>query len=113
MTLVNFQPSEKIRPLKKATEWARDGVKVQYDERDVPRIERETTIAYLEGPGEKAEICTMQTKWQRRLEHDGARPESITVYGDGHGAEFRWYVVPKSWVRMPIKPRSEKNALLR
>ena len=40
------------------------------------------------------EINTCDRAWQRRLENDGAKPESIQVY-DGAVAEFRWYVVPR------------------
>ena len=46
------------------------------------------------------EINTCEQDWQRRLENEDARPESIQVY-DGAAAEFRWYVVPRSWVKLP------------
>jgi len=100
----NSTPTRKLRTPK---EWAALGVKVQHDPGEVPRNERETTVAFLEADA-KAEICTMLARWQRKLESDGARPESIQTY-EKSDADFRWYVVPKSWIRQPVKPRRAKD----
>ena len=89
---------------KSADEWHHEGVHVQHALGDFPKSERETTFAFLEA-GELSdgmEINTCDRAWQRRLENDGARPESIQVY-EGAAAEFRWYLVPRTWVKLPAK----------
>ena len=48
------------------------------------------------------EINTCDRAWQRRLENDGAGPGYIQVY-DGAAAEFRWYLVPRSWAKLPAR----------
>jgi len=84
-----------------AVEWAELGVSVQHDEGEIPRNERETVIASIESE-DVAEVNTCLRVWQRRLERDGARPESIQTHS-GSEAEFRWYLIPKSWVKKPYK----------
>ena len=84
-----------------AAEWAELGVSVQHDEGELPRNERETSIAFIESE-DVAEVNTCLRVWQRRLERDGTRPESIQTYAKSD-AEFRWYLIPKSWVKKPYK----------
>jgi len=84
-----------------AAEWAELGVPVQHDEGELPRNERETSIAFIESD-DVAEVNTCLRVWQRRLERDGARPESIQTYAKSD-AEFRWYLIPKAWVKKPYK----------
>ena len=84
-----------------AVEWAELGVPVQHDEDELPRNERETNLAFIESE-DMAEVNTCLRVWQRRLERDGARPESIQTYAKSD-AEFRWYLIPKSWVKKPYK----------
>ena len=48
------------------------------------------------------EVNTGDPAWQWRLEADVARPESIHVC-DGAVAEFRWYLVPRAWLKLPAK----------
>ena len=84
-----------------AVEWAELGAQVQHDEWELPRNERETVIAFIESE-DVAEVNTCIRVWQRRLERDGARPESIQTYAKSD-AEFRWYEIPKSWVKKPYK----------
>ncbi len=88
-----------------AAEWAELGVPVQHDEGELPRNQRETSIAFIESE-DVAEVNTWLRVWQRRLERDGAGPESIQTYAKSD-AEFRWYLIPKSWVKKPYKSRKQ------
>ena len=84
-----------------ADEWLHEGVRVQRALGDFPMFERETAISFIETEP-LMEVNTCDRAWQRRLENDGARPESIQVY-DGAAAEFRWYLTPRSWSKLPAK----------
>jgi len=85
-----------------ADEWAALGIKVQKTSGDLPRTERETGLSFIDSEKD-CEVNTCRPAWMRRLERDGAIPESIQIYEEGDG-EFRWYVIPKAWVKMPYKP---------
>ena len=85
-----------------AEEWASLDIRVQKTSGDLPRSERETTVAFINSERD-AEVITCEASWMRRLERDGAVPQSIQVFEGGEG-ESRWYVIPKSWARMPRKP---------
>jgi hypothetical protein len=67
--------------------------------RAFPLVEQETSVNFLENQP-LAEINTCRKDWHRRLENEGARPQSIDAARDS-GGEFRWYLVPKSWVKLP------------
>jgi len=107
MTELTFGSPKPLKPLKSSKTWAREGIKVQYTDLAIPRSDRETVISFME-TGE-AEISTMITRWQKRLESDGVVPQSIQVCGGEKGAEFRWYIVPRSWVRAPQKPKRKEK----
>ena len=77
------------------------GVRVQHTIGDLPRSERETGLSFIDSES-VAEVNTCRKDWMRRLENDGAVPESIQTYEDGEG-EFRWYVIPKGWVKKPSR----------
>jgi hypothetical protein len=62
-------------------------------------VEQETSVNFLENQP-LAEINTCRKDCHRRLENEGARPQSIDAARDS-GGEFRWYLVPKSWVKLP------------
>ena len=64
-----------------------DGVLVQRASGEFPKSERETALSFIETEL-LMEINTRDRALQRRLEIDGARPESIQVYA---AAEFRWW----------------------
>ena len=66
---------------------------------DLPRAERETTLAFNDAET-KAEVTTCRHDWMRQLERYGAVPETIQVFEHGDG-EHRWYIVPKSWITKP------------
>jgi hypothetical protein len=91
--------STKPKLRRSATDWEALGVRVQRTTGDLPRPERETTFDFIESERD-AEVTTCQADWQRRLENEGARPESIQVY-DGGTVEHRWYIVAKSWIKLP------------
>lgn len=82
-----------------ADEWATRGVRVQKGTGDLPRTERETNVSFIEAE-QTAEVMTCRASWMRRMESSGAVPQSIQTYDDSDG-EFRWYIVPKNWVKMP------------
>jgi len=79
--------------------WQERGVKVQHTANDFPRAERETALSFIESEP-MMEINTCQAVWQRRLESCGATPQGIDSPLDAL-AEFRWYIVPKSWAKLP------------
>lgn len=97
------QPTaSRFRPrFRTAPEWAELGVRVQHTTGDLPRSERETGVSFIDSE-DTAEVNTCRKDWMRRMENDGAVPESIQTFQDGEG-EFRWYVVPKGWVKKPYK----------
>jgi len=101
--MVHRHASAKIRPkYRTAEEWATLGIKVQKTTGDFPRDERETGLSFL-GVDKEVEVNTCHTDWMRRLEQDGAIPQSIQVYDQSDG-EFRWYIIPRTWVKPPRKP---------
>ena len=65
------------------------------------KAERETALAFIKTKP-LMEINTCHRTWRRRLDNDGARPESILV-AEGAAAEFRWYLVSRDWVKLPAK----------
>jgi len=88
-----------VKGLKPHTYWASKGVRVQLGLGDYADESRETSISFLESE-RMAEITTSRVDWQKSLEASGAKPESIQVFKN---LEFRWYVVPKTWVGKPGK----------
>ena len=91
--------AQKRPRFRSAEEWAALGVKVQKMAGDLPRAERETTLAFNDAET-KAEVTTCRHDWMRQLERYGAVPETIQVFEHGDG-EHRWYIVPKSWITKP------------
>ena len=91
--------AQKRPRFRSAAEWAALGVKVQKMAGDLPRAERETTLAFNDAET-KAEVTTCRHDWMRQLERYGAVPETIQVFEHGDG-EHRWYIVPKSWITKP------------
>ena len=100
-------PGSSIKPIprRSASEWEAQGVRIQRTTGDLPRSERETTFDFIETERD-AEVITCEANWQRRLENEGAHPESIQVY-DGGKVEHRWYLVPRTWVKLP-SPRGRR-----
>ena len=86
-----------------AREWGERGVNVQHDTGDFPRAERETTVAFLSDQ-RTAEVVTAEKSWMRRLESDGAIPETIYSFNKSDG-ESRFYIIPRSWVKRPYKSK--------
>ena len=86
---------------KPAGEWKNEVVLVQYSTGDFPKSERETSMSFI-ATEPLMEISTCNQSWHRRLEEAGANPESIQVF-EGAAAEFRWYLCPRSWSKLPAK----------
>ena len=84
-----------------AEEWKSEGVLVQYSTGDFPKSERETSLSFI-ATEPLMEINTCNKSWHRRLEQAGAKPESIQVH-EGAAAEFRWYLTPRRWSKLPAK----------
>jgi hypothetical protein len=84
---------------KSAEEWAAEGVLLQHTAEHFPLAEQESSVNFLQTEP-LAEVNTCRKDWHRRLENEGARPESIDAARDGHG-EFRWYRIPKGWLKLP------------
>jgi hypothetical protein len=91
-----------------AAEWERRGVRIQRTSGDLPRSDRETAFNF-NAAEQLAEVNTCRPEWHRRLEQCGAVPESIQVYEVGDG-EFRWYLVPKSWIKLPANIQGRGNS---
>jgi hypothetical protein len=91
-----------------AEEWEQKGVRVQRTTGELPRTERETSLAFLEAGDLSGdlEVSTCHPTWQKRMERMGAIPQSIQLFEHGEG-ESRWYIVSKSWVKMP-SPRGRR-----
>jgi len=92
-----------------ADQWATLGVRVQRAAGDFPREERETGLSFI-GIEKEVEVNTCHPDWMRRLEQDGAIPQSIQVYDQSDG-EFRFYVIPRSWVKPPHKPSAARQQI--
>ncbi|NIR13699.1 MAG: hypothetical protein GWN86_07015 [Desulfobacterales bacterium] len=92
-----------VKGFKTAAQWALEGVTVFKSSGDLPREERETNISFINSQKD-AEVDTCEQRWMRRLEADGAIPQSIHVYSVGDG-EHRSYIIPKAWVKMPYKTK--------
>ena len=86
------------------------GVKVQKMAGDLPRAERETTLAFNDAET-KAEVTTCRHDWMRQLERYGAVPETIQVFEHGDG-EHRWYIVPKSWITKPYPEEARARSII-
>jgi hypothetical protein len=82
-----------------AAEWAAEGILLQHTADHFGLPEQETSVNFLQ-TGVLAEVNTCRKDWHRRLEGEGARPESIDAARDG-GGEFRWYKIPRHWVKLP------------
>lgn len=89
-----------------ADEWEALGVRRQRAAGELTRSERETSLSFIETE-RKAEVNTSNIAWMKRLEGCGAVPESIQTYAIGDG-QFRWYIVPKKWIKKPYKSQFEK-----
>ena len=86
------------------------GVKVQKMAGDLPRAERETTLAFNDAET-KAEVTTCRHDWMRQLERYGAVPETIQVFEHGDG-EHRWCIVPKSWITKPYPEEARARSII-
>ena len=88
--------------MKTADEWEKLGVRVQRRAYGLSPEEREDSISCLHTE-QDAEVSTTRRTWQRSLEGLGCQPASIQTF-KGTTVEFRWYTVPKAWVRVPLRP---------
>ena len=62
------------------------------------RSEKETVISFNEGK-DMALVFTYRKRWQKYLEQKDAKIDFENDFGG------KQYIVPKTWIRMPRKPR--------
>ena len=85
-------------------EWESRGVPVQWNNKILSRNRRANNIVSPKADSD-AIVSTCNRGWMRSLEKQGIRPQSIETYENG--VEIRLYVVPKTWMRAPHKPKKE------